>query len=134
VETSLPQLDTRLSGGRAYTIFRRHTSSETVDPKRVVNSHNDPLHSHQSDESLELTSSVASQSDIEAYPCFFHRDCGGTAEVEKQGKSVCKGCAARINGSEYPLRKPCREPLYPNVRDLILQLGMKESGLGGFEV
>jgi hypothetical protein len=61
-----------------------------------------------------------------APPCFFHRDCGGTSEVEKQGKSVCGPCARGMNGAEYSLRKPGREPLYSKVEELVLQLEMKE--------
>lgn len=61
-----------------------------------------------------------------APPCFFHRDCGGTAEMEKQGKALCRNCAATINGVEYPLRAPSREPLYRVPEELAKQLGMWE--------
>jgi hypothetical protein len=60
----------------------------------------------------------------EARPCFFHRDCGGMAEIEKQGKAVCRVCAKAMKGIEYPLRQPSREPLYPVPADLVKQLGM----------
>jgi len=61
-----------------------------------------------------------------AQPCFFHRDCGSTAEVEKQGKAVCRACARGLNGAEYSLRAPNREPLYRKPEELVLQLEMKE--------
>ncbi|MDE3136893.1 MAG: hypothetical protein KGL59_09990 [Acidobacteriota bacterium] len=61
-----------------------------------------------------------------APPCFFHRDCGGVAEVEKQGKAICRACASGLSGVEYPLRKPSREPLYSKPEELVLQLEMKE--------
>jgi hypothetical protein len=61
-----------------------------------------------------------------APPCFFHRDCGGTAAIEKQGKAVCRACAGGLNGLEYPLRAPSREPLYRKAEELVLQLEMKE--------
>lgn len=61
-----------------------------------------------------------------APPCFFHRDCGGTAAVEKQGKAVCRACADGLNGIAYPLRAPSREPLYRKTEELVLQLEMKE--------
>lgn len=63
----------------------------------------------------------------EARPCFFHRDCNGTAEMEKQGKAVCRKCAATMNGIEYPLRAPSREPLYRAPEELAKQLGMRAS-------
>lgn len=62
-----------------------------------------------------------------APPCFFHRDCGETAEIEKQGKAVCRPCARGLNGTEYPLRQPSRDPLYLRPEELVLQLEMKES-------
>lgn len=61
-----------------------------------------------------------------APPCFFHRDCGGIAEIEKQGKAVCRVCAGGLEGIEYPLRVPSREPLYRKPKELVLQLEMKE--------
>lgn len=60
----------------------------------------------------------------EKRPCFFQQECGGTAEIEKQGKAVCRPCAVRIKGAEYPLRAPSREPLYPVPEELARQLGM----------
>jgi hypothetical protein len=63
-----------------------------------------------------------------ARPCFFHRDCGGAAELEKQGKAVCRACGQGLHGIEYPLREPSREPLYWKAEELVLQLDMKEGG------
>ena len=63
-----------------------------------------------------------------AQPCFFHRECGGAAEIEKQGKAVCRVCGHELNGVEYPLRGPGREPLYSKPEELVLQLEMKERG------
>lgn len=60
----------------------------------------------------------------ETRPCFFHRDCGSMAEIEKQGKAVCRVCASVMKGIEYQLRRPSREPLYPVPDDLVKQLGM----------
>ncbi len=85
------------------------------------------------DHAARTHSRVAGKNAVETRPCFFHRDCRGTAEVEKQGKAVCRKCAAGLKGDEYPLRGASREPLYANVRELILQLEMKESGHGGSE-
>jgi hypothetical protein len=60
-----------------------------------------------------------------APPCFFHRHCGQIAEVEKQGKSLCRPCAAAIAADEFPLRPPAREPLYWSAEELVRQLGME---------
>lgn len=46
------------------------------------------------------------------------------ADVEKQGKSVCRSCAAGLRGTEYPLREPSREPLYWHPNELVVQLDM----------
>lgn len=72
----------------------------------------------------QLTQSVESR--YSPPPCFFHRDCGGTAEIEKQGKAVCRRCSGGLVGTEYPLREPNREPLYRKTEELVLQLEMKE--------
>jgi hypothetical protein len=47
-----------------------------------------------------------------APPCFFWPGCPRPAALEKAGRSVCRRCAARLSGDEYPLRGPCAEPLY----------------------
>jgi hypothetical protein len=73
-----------------------------------------------------------------ATPCFFHRRCGNTAAIEKQGKTLCRPCAATIVAEEFPLRPPTREPLYRFTDDLVRQLGMgmqraRRSGRAGEE-
>lgn len=65
---------------------------------------------------------------MSGFPCFYQ--CGDEAAVEKQGKSVCRGCAARLKGSEYPLREATREPLCRYPSELVNQLGMRERGVG----
>lgn len=60
-----------------------------------------------------------------APPCFFHRRCGNTAVMEKQGKTLCRPCGSRIAADEFPLRAPTREPLYWSAQDLVRQLGME---------
>lgn len=60
-----------------------------------------------------------------APPCFFYRRCGHIAEIEKQGKSLCRACAAQIAADEFPLRPPTRDPLYWSAADLVRQLGME---------
>lgn len=72
-----------------------------------------------------IASSAVSVERSEARPCFFHRDCGGAAEIEKQGKAVCRPCASGMNGIEYPLRAPSREPLYRVPEELAKQLGIR---------
>lgn len=59
-------------------------------------------------------------------PCFFWRDCGRLAEVEKQGKAVCRGCARTLAGTEYPLRPPAAAPLYDpeEEAELAVQIGL----------
>lgn len=60
-------------------------------------------------------------------PCFFHQQCRRQAQLEKQGKALCRACADKVNGIEYPLRTPSRDPLYWDSDELALQLGMRES-------
>lgn len=57
-------------------------------------------------------------------PCFYAKACGGTSAVEKEGKSVCRSCAARLQGEEYRLRAPSRALLYPNALRLAEELDM----------
>ena len=57
-------------------------------------------------------------------PCFHHSACRRTAEVEKNGKSLCRSCAAQVCGREYPLRTPAREPLYSDDREAAEALGL----------
>ena len=41
--------------------------------------------------------------------CYF---CGEAAGLEKGGRTVCASCKYRVNGTEYPLRRPTVRPLY----------------------
>ena len=59
-------------------------------------------------------------------PCFFWNLCSARATVEKAGRSVCLGCAARLRGVEYPLRRPSLEPLYLTGRAAAEALDMLE--------
>ena len=45
-------------------------------------------------------------------PCFFWNLCQRRAALEKGGRSVCRACANRVRGREYPLRIPSEESLY----------------------
>lgn len=60
-------------------------------------------------------------------PCFFWRLCGQRADVEKAGRSVCHGCAARLRGTEYPLRRAALEPIYLTGRAAAEALDMIEA-------
>jgi hypothetical protein len=59
-------------------------------------------------------------------PCFFWPGCPHPAALEKAGRSVCRRCAARLSGDEYPLRGPCAEPLYFTGRAAAEALDMLE--------
>ena len=59
-------------------------------------------------------------------PCFFSRVCTRRAAMEKAGRSVCRDCAQRLRGFEYPLRRPSLQPLYDSARSLTEQLDMTE--------
>jgi len=61
-----------------------------------------------------------------APPCFFSQVCLRRAAIEKAGRSVCRGCAARLRGVEYPLRDPSLQPLYLTGRDASEALDMIE--------
>gem|GEM_PF-6965706 len=37
-------------------------------------------------------------------PCFYHAICNGIAVVDKGGKSLCRTCADKTKGQEFPLR------------------------------
>jgi hypothetical protein len=45
-------------------------------------------------------------------PCYFWSACSARAALEKAGRSVCRRCAARLCGVEYPLREASIEPIY----------------------
>lgn len=36
-------------------------------------------------------------------PCYHFKACGRVAEVEKEGKGLCRSCAAFHRGQEFPL-------------------------------
>ncbi|HEY4580359.1 MAG TPA: hypothetical protein VIG89_04930 [Candidatus Acidoferrales bacterium] len=61
-----------------------------------------------------------------APPCFFWSVCSQRAALEKAGRSVCRRCAAKLRGTEYPLRSPCAEPLYFTGRSAAEALDMLE--------
>jgi hypothetical protein len=59
-------------------------------------------------------------------PCFFWNLCAGRAEIEKAGRSVCRGCASQLRGVEYPLRGVAAQPLYLTGRAAAEALDMLE--------
>ncbi len=59
-------------------------------------------------------------------PCFNWRLCRRRAELEKGGRSVCRPCAAKMRGQDYPLRQASGEPLYPSGRHAAHALDMIE--------
>ena len=59
-------------------------------------------------------------------PCFFWNLCARRAAIEKAGRAVCRACAGRLRGREYPLRGACRESLYLTGRAAAEQLDMVE--------
>jgi hypothetical protein len=69
---------------------------------------------------------AAFAADSAAPPCFFWAHCGRHATLEKAGRSVCRPCSAVLHGTEYPLRNPCAEALYPSDRVAAEALDMVE--------
>src|SRR5262249_3241619 len=71
-------------------------------------------------------------------PCFFWSVGGTNATMEKVGRSVCRSCADRLRGYEYPLRRPSDEPLYANFLGAAEALDMVEpaprAAISGFSV
>jgi hypothetical protein len=65
--------------------------------------------------------------EIAAPPCFYWRVCLQRAAVEKTGRSVCRGCAKRLRGVEYPVRSPSLQPLYLTGRTISEELDMIEN-------
>jgi hypothetical protein len=59
-------------------------------------------------------------------PCFFWKLCSQRADMEKAGRSLCRGCAALLRGAEYPLRNAALEPLYLTGRSVAEALDMVE--------
>ena len=75
----------------------------------------------------ELSASSPADSPAPAPPpCFFWSVCSQRAALEKAGRSVCRRCAAKLRGTEYPLRSPCAEPLYFTGRSAAEALDMLE--------
>jgi hypothetical protein len=66
------------------------------------------------------------QNEIAAPPCFFSHVCLRRAAMEKAGRSVCRACATRLRGVEYPLRDPSLQPLYFTGRTACEDLDMIE--------
>lgn len=61
---------------------------------------------------------------VSAPPCFYFFACRQHAALEKNGKSLCHGCAAHAEGREYPLRAPSRRPLYLSDRQVAEALSL----------
>lgn len=59
-------------------------------------------------------------------PCYFWNLCQRRATVEKAGRSVCRSCAGRLRGNEYPLRGASEESLYLTGRAAAEALDMLE--------
>jgi hypothetical protein len=70
--------------------------------------------------------SASGSDDIGASPCFFSQVCLRRSAIEKGGRSVCRGCAQRMRGLEYPLRDPSLQPLYLTGRSICEELDMVE--------
>jgi hypothetical protein len=60
-------------------------------------------------------------------PCFFGNLCQRRAVLEKAGRSVCRGCAIRLRGREYPLRLATEESIYLTGRAVAEALDMLEA-------
>jgi hypothetical protein len=59
-------------------------------------------------------------------PCFFWNLCERRAALEKAGRSVCRSCAGRLRGREYPLRGASEDSLYLTGRAAAEALDMLE--------
>jgi hypothetical protein len=59
--------------------------------------------------------------------CFFGNLCESRATMEKAGRSVCRACANRLRGREYPLRGASVEALYLTGRAAAEALDMIEN-------
>lgn len=59
-------------------------------------------------------------------PCFFWNLCEARAVIEKGGRSVCRECATRFRGREYPLRGQSADALYLTGRAAAEALDMIE--------
>ena len=70
--------------------------------------------------------SASAHDGIAAPPCFFSQVCLRRSAIEKAGRSVCRGCAERLRGVEYPLRDPSLQPIYLTGRTICEDLDMVE--------
>ena len=61
-----------------------------------------------------------------ANPCFFWHVCQRHSAIEKAGRSVCRSCAGRLRGREYPVRAASREALYLTGRNAAEAMDMLE--------
>jgi hypothetical protein len=64
-------------------------------------------------------------------PCFNFALCGARAALEKRGRAVCRACAAKLAGREYPLRAPSKRNLYRSVIEMVEALDMYEPRRAG---
>lgn len=74
---------------------------------------------------MTMQSSVP-QADLST-PCFFGNLCESRATMEKAGRSVCRACANRLRGREYPVRGASVEALYLTGRAAAEALDMVEN-------
>jgi hypothetical protein len=59
-----------------------------------------------------MNTQLAAQNVAISTPCFFWNLCQRRAALEKAGRAVCRACADRLCGREYPLRLASKESLY----------------------
>ncbi len=59
-------------------------------------------------------------------PCFYFNQCRRRAELEKDGKAVCRPCAGSLHGREYPLRTGREALVYQNIWEAARDLDMLE--------
>ena len=62
-------------------------------------------------------------------PCFFFGKCKSRAECEKQGKTLCEACAAKLPGQRYPLRAPSRAPIYGHKDEIFRAMDYRDNRL-----
>lgn len=67
--------------------------------------------------------------------CFWWRDCGNEAVMEKGGKFVCSECSGKVNGLGMPIRLPMQLSHGCFERELANDLDMQETRhTNGFNV
>jgi hypothetical protein len=69
---------------------------------------------------------VATAAPCSSTPCFFSNLCAARASLEKAGRAVCRACAGRLRGHEYPLRRASEAALYLTGRVAAEELDMVE--------